>query len=253
MQTSIFRKPYILLTALFVLMISTAALAAKPADTSDSSTFTVKDVTTHLNEHNEILILEEEFLKSYDKDKGVSYGIHSVNAVQNGKKIVFEYDYSKPESQLDPIDTKYIFLGEHMVRMNRGFSGEVVLRVYEEDRSGPKKFVLIKVLPEEKASYVKVRSSLPQPTLQSAKNKKKGRVTVKWKALSAKEKKKIEKFEIICAQVGGPTKTWYIDKDKTSAVLEELEKGKTYRIRMRTRNGKKASKWSKDIKLKIRK
>ena len=255
MQTSRSRKQTILLTLVFVFLISTSAFAGKPADTDTSSDVTVKDVTKKSAGTKEMYVLQNEFISSYDDY--FSYGIHSVNGIGgDGKSLVFEYDYTKNDESDDQLGeiSNYVTMGEQMVVIKKGFTGEIVLRVYTGDISGPKKYVLITILPNhQKTPSGKVLASLPKPIIKSAKSSKKGRVTVKWKKLSAKQKKKIQKIEIACVRSDGLTITKYVSKKKTSIILKGLEKGKKYRFRVRTVKGNYVSKWSKTKKVKVRK
>lgn len=259
MQTSRSRKQTILLTLVFVFLISTSAFAGKPADTDTSSDVTVKDVTKKSAGTKEMYVLQNEFISSYDDY--FSYGIHSVNGIGgDGKSLVFEYDYTKNDESDDQLGeiSNYVIMGEQMVVIKKGFTGEIVLRVYTGNIAGPKKFVLITILPNDQETpaetpSVQVVSSLPKPALKSVKNSKKGRVTVTWKKLSAKQKKKIQKIEVECAGPDGVKTTKYVSKKKTSIILKGLKKGKTYTIRVRTVKGKTVSKWSRTKKVKIRK
>lgn len=266
MQTSRSRKQTILLTLVFVFLISASVFAGKPADTDTSSTITVNDVTKRSAGTKEMYVLQNEFISSHDGY--LSYGIHSVNGTGGGKSLVFEYDYSKSDESDDQLGeiSDYVIMGEQMVVIKKGFTGEIVLRVYTGNIAGPKKFVLITILPNDQETpsaapaitpaetpSVQVVSSLPKPALKSVKNSKKGRVSVTWKKLSAKQKKKVQKIEVECAGPDGVKTTKYVSKKKTSIILKGLKKGKTYTIRVRTVKGKTVSKWSRTKKVKIRK
>ena len=273
MKRSILKRS-ILLTPVFMVLISIAAFAGKPADTSNSTNFTLQDATKRLSNRGETFFREEDWLVYQNENANLSYWFHSIHGTQNGQKLDFDYDYSKPtsEQESDEIE-QYVSIGDGLVWIWKGFTGEIVLYMYEDSKTNGYKYAQLTVLPNESSPStetptqetpvavapvqdspsVNVMSSMPKPNLKSLKNIKKGKVTVKWKKFSKKQKKKFKMIEIECVRSDGVKSTKYVSKNKTSIVLKGLVKGSTYRIRIRTVNGKNVSNWSKTKKIKIKK